>query len=192
MARINKNPLLDGVSGMIGETVVVRNWKDGRKTMSNKPPPRDPKRIPPGQRKQMTRFQLAAKYAKLMMAKPEMKAWYAQGITPNKNAAFRVAHTDYLNPPKIHYIRARGYAGKAGDLITIKATDDFRVTEVKIIIYSSEGKKLESGNAINVHLKPFMWKYRTSSANPIVAGSMIKAVAFDMPGNKCEAFLNFD
>ena len=183
---------MKGVSGMIGRTVVARQWKDGRATLSNMPASRNRKRIPPGQRKQITRFQMAAKYAKLMMARPEMKAWYWQGITPNKNAAFRVAHTDFLVPPKIDYIRARGYTGKAGDLITIKATDDFRVTKVKVIIYSSEGKELERGDAVNVRLKPFMWRYKTTLTNPKVAGSMIKAFAFDMPGNKCELFLNFD
>lgn len=191
MARIKRNPLLDGVSGKVGP-VVLRNWKDGRRTLSNMPASRNRKRIPRGQRKQMTRFQMAARYAKLMMARPEMKAWYSQGITPNKNAAFRVAQTDYLISPKISYIRARGYKGKAGDLISIKATDDFRVTEVKVIIYSSEGRELERGDALNVHLKPFMWKYKTTVTNPKVAGSMIKVLAFDRPGNKDEKFLNFD
>jgi hypothetical protein len=191
MATIKDNPLLKGVRGRIGP-VVLRKWKDGRETLSNIPASRNRRRIPPGQKKQMTRFQMAAQYAKMMMARPEMKAWYSQGITPNKNAAFRVAHTDFLNSPKIDYIRARGYTGKAGDLITIKATDDFRVTEVKVIVYSSEGKVLERGNAVNVRLKPFMWKFRTTQMNPKVAGSMIKALAYDWPGNCCTEFLNFD
>ncbi len=181
---------MKGVSGAIGRTMVARQWKDGKITVSNMPASR--RRIPAGQQEQMNRFQSAVQYAKMMMGKPEMKAWYSQGITSNKNAAFRVAQTDFLNSPKIVYIRARGYTGKAGDLITIKATDDFRVTEVKVYIYNTEGKVLERGNAVNVRLKPFMWRYRSTLANPKVAGSMIKVLASDMPGNTCELFLNFD
>ena len=191
MARIKGNPMMKGVSGAIGKTVVARQWKDGRSTLSGMPGERDRKKIAPGQKEQMDRFKRAARYAKGMMARPEMKAWYAQGITTNKNAAYRVAHTDYLNPPKIHYVRARGYTGKVGDLVTVKATDDFRVTKVKVIMYASDGKVLEEGDAVNVRLKPFMWRYRTTVANPKIEGSMIKAIAFDMPENRCEAYFSF-
>ena len=108
MARYKSNPMMKGVSGAIGKTVVARQWKDGRSTLSNMPPPRNRRKIKPGQKKGMDLFKWASRYAKDMMEDPEMKALYSQGITTNKNAAFRVAHTDYLNPPVIHYVRARG------------------------------------------------------------------------------------
>ena len=126
------------------------------------------------------------------MRSQEIKALYAGGVTITKTAAFRVAMSDYLNPPKIHYIRARNYTGKAGDLITVKATDDFRVVRVEVKVYNCEGKVIEKGDAVNVKLKPFMWRYKTTLDNPKVAGSMIKARAFDRPGNEVEAVYNFD
>ena len=82
--------------------------------------------------------------------------------------------------------------GRPPDLVTINASDDFRVTEVKVFIYSSDGTEIERGNAVNAHLKPLIWKYKTTLKNPKVGGSMIKAIAFDMADNRCEAFLNFD
>ena len=184
--------MMKGVSGAIGKTVVARQWKDGRSTLSNMPPPRNRRKIPLVQKEQMKLFKDAARYATRMMSIPEKKALYAKGITTNKNAAYRVAHTDYLNPPVIHYVRARGYTGKAGDLVTVKATDDFRVAKVTVTMYGSDGKVLEKGDAVNVRLKPFMWRYRTTKANPKVEGSMIKAIAFDFPGNECEMNFSFD
>jgi hypothetical protein len=188
MANAKRNRLLKGVSGKFAGAVYRQYY--GATIMANMPSSR--REIPAGQQKQMDRFFDAARWAKAMMAIPGMKALYTKGITPKKNAAFRVAHTDFLNPPKIHYIRARGYTGAVGNLVSVKATDDFLVRAVKVTIYSADGKILESGDAENLRLKPFMWRYRATVPNPQVAGSMIKAVASDTPGNKCESFLNFD
>ncbi len=129
-------------------------------------------------------FKEATQYAKRQMANPETKAEYARGITEKNNAAFRVALRDYLNAPIVHYIKAPDYTGAIGNVISIKATDDFKVIAVRVTITDAAGKELESGIAIQNPRKKHMWKYATTVANANVAGTKISVVALDKPQNR--------
>ena len=133
-----------------------------------------------------SRFKEAIQYANQQMEIPEAKAEYAKRITSSKNNAHAVARADYLIAPVIHSIKIEGYTGKPGERITIKATDDFRVTAVKVSIISGDGSKLETGDAVRVRLKPNFWRYHTTKENSTVAGMVIKVYAYDRPGNRTE------
>jgi hypothetical protein len=137
-------------------------------------------------KQQNAKFKDAAKYAKAQMGNAASKAEYAKACTADKNTPYRVALTDYLTPPVIHYIRASGYDGTSGSVITIKATDDFRVVRVTVSIHDASGRWLENGDATCQRLKPWIWKYLTTVSNPKPEGTVIKVVAFDKPGNRVE------
>jgi hypothetical protein len=181
MSDFKNNPMTKGLSGKVGDTVVFRQWY-GRTLFCNAPGSRD--KIPASQQEQMSKFQRAVRYAKGQMAIPAMKAIYANGITPKKNNAYRVAVTDSLNPPVIHHIKSRAYSGKVGEVINIKATDDFRVTEVKVTIISGDGRELEKGVAERLRLKPDFWRYRTTVENAAVPGTVIRVKAYDYADNE--------
>jgi hypothetical protein len=189
MTKIRNNPLLHGASGKLGNTVVYKQWQ-GQVIMTNKPAKR--KVISEKQLAGSDRFRKATNYAKKVMAIPAEKAEYTKGITPEKNCASRVAVTDYLTTPIVHYIKPKGYSGTVGDIITIKATDDFKVTEVIVQILNSGGELLEKGNAIQNPRKRHMWKYTTTLANENVHGTIINVIACDKPGNRgmAELLLN--
>ena len=138
------------------------------------------------QKDQMDRFRQASQYAKSQTRNAADKAHYAKGICRQRPSAYNVALSDYLNAPVIHYIRPKLYTGDVGSLITIKATDDFRVERVHVTIHTPEGKLLESGDAERNKRKPFMWNYRATVKNAAVSGSVIKVIAEDRPGNKTE------
>lgn len=184
MARVINNPLLRGASGKLGETHVYKRLPNGMVVMANAPAAR--RSISEKQKANSERFKQAASYAKRQMADPDLKAEYKKGVTYNKSTPYRVALTDYLNAPVVHYIKAFGYTGAVSDLISIKATDDFRVTSVNVEIINSQGIVLEKGSAEKNPRKRHLWKYRTTVVNAQVAGTKIKVVAFDMPQNRTE------
>ena len=179
MARIRNVSILKGAASKRARAVVAKTWMD---LVTAKP--RKRKRSSDKQEENNQIFKEATQYAKIQMKNPEAKAAYAKGITPKKNAAFRVALSDYLNAPVVHYIKAPGYTGAIGDTISIKATDDFKVTAVHLSIISASGKLLERGDAVQQLRKRHMWKYATTVANPDAPGTKIKVIAYDRPRNE--------
>ena len=130
------------------------------------------------------RFANAHLWVDRLFFEPGMKELYSKGITENKNNARMVAVTDYMTPPKIHYISLKQHTGAIGDKIRIKATDDFQVTSVNVTITDKNGVQLETGAAIQYKRKPKMWVYELTVANPEVTGTVIEVFAMDRPENK--------
>jgi hypothetical protein len=130
------------------------------------------------------KFLKASKYAKAQLEDQAMKEVYQKGITPKKFNAYLVAVSDSLNAPKVNEIKAVDYEGSIGDIITIDATDDFKVTRVRVIILGSDGKKLERGEAVQDLKNDNVWRYTATATNPNVTGSIISVTAFDLPDNE--------
>jgi len=185
MPKFNKTNRSTDLSAMLSNSVVVTTWH-GRTMISKKPPPPKRSHNSPKQQESIDRFRAAHDYADQILKSDEKKAFYAKGINAQKTSAHTVAFQDYLNPPVVHYIRLYRYTGKAGDVITVKATDDFHVEAVKIEVFDRTGKSLESGKAERYRRKPSIWKYKTTVANKNFKGSTIQTTATDMPGNGCE------
>ena len=191
MPKFNKTNRSTDLSAMLSNSVVVTTWH-GRTVISKKPPPPRRKHNSPKQQESIDLFREAHDYADQTLKSDEKKAFYAKGINAQKTSAHTVAFQDYLNPPVVHHIRPYRYTGKAGDVITVKATDDFHVEAVKIEVFDRTGKLLESGNAERYRRKPFIWKYKTTVANENFKGSTIQATATDMPGNDCVMTARFE
>ena len=184
MAIVDNNPLLSKISGMLGDTVVFRMWR-GRMLMSNRPKKRE--KLSDKQKVTVDRFKLAARYAVTQMKDPAAKLDYGKGTNFQKHSAYLVALCDHMNPPKVHYIKADDYTGAVGETIAIKATDDFKVVRVKVSITDSDGVVLEQGDAVATVRKPWIWKYQTTVLNTMAKGTMIRATAYDKPGNRDSA-----
>jgi hypothetical protein len=133
---------------------------------------------------QKYRFTAASVWARDQMAIPAAKAAYAAAVTKSKPTPYRVAMTDYLSAPHVREIDVFDYHGAIGDLISVTAFDDFMVTRVEVIINDATGKVIEKGDATLDAEKVFTWFYKTGVANPVLAGTTIKAIAYDRPGNK--------
>ena len=179
MSKIDNNPLLKGARGMLGNTMYYREV-DGQIQMANKPKKR--KFFTPRQEAVQTEFLKARNYAKKQIGNDDFKKLYAEGITTKLKSAYAVAVSDYLNAPVIDLIDTTAYKGNPGDLIEVEARDDFRVTEVKVEVTDGDGNLIEAGSATPAEIKD-TWVYEATVANPSVAGTVIKAIAFDRPGN---------
>jgi len=77
-------------------------------------------------------------------------------------------------------IYADNYHGRAGDYLTIDATDDFKVISVQICIHDVNGHLIEQGEAI-MQINMGDWLYVVREANEPFAGSKITATASDLP-----------
>jgi len=67
---------------------------------------------------------------------------------------------------KVRVIDAVDYHRTIGDTITVKATDDFMVTKVKIVTTNAAGALIEEGEAGPDTLKVNLWGYKATAANP--------------------------
>lgn len=173
-----------GFSGMLGAEVTVRQV-DGKLVVASRP---KPKPTPSEQQLAVhARLREATKYARQQMAVTASQKLYATGITDKLRSAYVVAMNDYFHAPHVHAIDTEGYRGRIGDVITVKASDDFMVTKVKVKILDPAGVLIEEGDAGPDDSQVNLWAYPATVANPTLAGTTIRAIAYDRPGNTGKA-----
>ncbi|GAA4363212.1 hypothetical protein GCM10023185_31750 [Hymenobacter saemangeumensis] len=93
-----------------------------------------------------------------------------------------MAVRDTLNAPNIHDVDFSAYRGRIGDVLTIRATDDFAIARVHVRIQNTDGTLVEEGNA-TAQPDGFTYRYTATAANASLAGDKITVTAFDNPGN---------
>ena len=127
---------------------------------------------------------MATRYAKAIFrsADQSMAQAYASVRRPRQTIYSR-ALEDFMKAPVVETIHTQNYTGAVGDKIVTRATDDFRVTGVRVEIYTANGALLEAGNAFQ-NINGIDWGYTTTQANNIVVGTKIKVIATDVPGNE--------
>ena len=130
------------------------------------------------------RFQEALQYGRLVNSAPDVKALYMAGLTAKKRNAFLVAVSDFLNAPVSQILNPHFYRGAVGDVVTVKATDDFMVTRVFVEILGPGDVVIESGDASLDPTRVNQWVYKATVANATLAGTKLRATAYDRPGNE--------
>jgi hypothetical protein len=180
MAKANNNVILSHLSGTIGDQLTIRQIA-GTTIVSKAQKERKKK----GSEKQLnaqSHFKDATDVAKLLMRDPDIKALYQAAAGP-RQTAYNIAVGDAYSPPEITGVTTSQYLGKAGDKITVRAIDDFRVYQVVVSIYSAAGALIEQGPAIPAR-NGKDWIYAAIKENNGLKGTLIKAMAEDIPGNK--------
>ncbi|EKB58260.1 hypothetical protein [Bergeyella zoohelcum] len=113
-----------------------------------------------------------------------MKEWILNSYHLKEGLnSYNIAVADLMNAPKIEQIDLSAYTGQVGDLIKVKAYDDFAVKAVTVEIQNSEGTLVEKGNAIDNGLE---WIYTATVNNPNLSGYKIIVRATDNPNNLTE------
>lgn len=179
MAVVKDNIITDGLSGMLGGKIVFR--KMGDKTVVSTRPvntaaPTD------GQLAVRERFQEAVIYAKAAADDPATNAIYDPTAKKRKRTVYQVAVADFFKAPKINEVNLSDYKGQLGDVIMIRATDDFEVVKVEVEIVNPDGSVVETGLAVNQGNN--VWKYTATQENDDLNGDRISIRAYDRPGNE--------
>ena len=172
---------MKGASGMLGNTVVYREAKNGTLIMANRPKPsgyQTDKQI-----LTMLRFEEGVQYAKAQMADPTSKAEYAAAGASKGRSAHQTAMTDFLKKPRMIECNTDGYLGVIGNFIDIKAIDDFKIMSVNVKITNAAGTVLEQGTATPQGQTGFSYRYTTTVANANRVGTKIAVTLRDKPGN---------
>jgi hypothetical protein len=179
MAQSKDNILVKGLSGTIARLLTFRQ-RAGKTIVSKL---LRPSTATPSDKAAAVRakFTTSVAYAKAAVKDPAIKAGY-QAVAKDGQTAYNMALADAFQSPQISGIDAAAYHGAAGDAITVKATDDFKVAAVKVSIFSAAGALLEQGNTV-MQINEVDWLYTATQANAALAGSKITAEATDLPGN---------
>jgi len=175
MAQIDFNPMIDGMHGRLCRTVIR---KIRGKYYFHPKPVADPDREPtPAQLEFRRRFRLASDYAYYVQRTPELHDFYLPFAKTLDLRVRATAISDWFNPPKVESIDLSRYQGRTGDVIAIRATDEFGVIRVRVSIATADGQ-LEQGLAV---LTGDAWLY--TAQQPVPGGTAVKviATAFDRP-----------
>lgn len=166
-----KNIVIHGLSGKFGDDIVFRQYGD--KTIATKSPGKYP---PPtdAQQQHRSRFQQACFYWKGIKNNQQVldnyKAAAGEGQT-----AYNIALADFLQGPDIEEIDVSAYTGKPGQIIRIKATDDFKVIAVNVSICNADGTLVEEG--ASAEGDNGYWIYETQATNDSLDGDKITVTA---------------
>ncbi|MEO7990782.1 MAG: hypothetical protein ABI663_14635 [Chryseolinea sp.] len=181
MSKIDLSPLVNGMSGKAGNSVLRRI---GNRTILTSKPKARTSEPTAKEKAHQERFKRAAAYAKAKMADPLAKAEYQQvALQKELGNVFAIAVKDFLKPPTIDAIKTDMYTGKVNDMIIIRAFDDFKVVSVKVSIILPNGTAHENGSA-TYDASTLVWKYTATKANATLAGTKISVIAIDMPANE--------
>jgi hypothetical protein len=179
MATSKNNVLTHGLSGTIGDLLVFRN-KGNQVIVASRPKERSTE-YSESEKAHQQRFQRATIYGRTAVADPNLKADYIAAAKEGQTA-YNVAVADFFHAPDIDSIDISGYTGKVGEVIKIKVTDDFKVSEVKVSIYNADGTEVEHGTAVQSNFSE--WVFTAQVANASVEGDRIEVKAYDLPGNE--------
>lgn len=184
MTIVKENFMTTGLSGKYDDKVVFRQWK-GRTIFAK--PPRKQEKPTANQLSRKEIFLKAVDYASVALTDPALKEAYRK-MAPLGLTAYNMAIADYLKSPTIHSIDNGGYSGEAGGLITVVAEDNCRVKSVTVRIALADGAVIEEGAAVQIG-GGRVWIYTTTANNSGLAGSVITAIATDVPNHHTIATL---
>lgn len=175
------NLLLKASSGSIGKIMTITKKKSGAMQIGKH---RGSSSVPPTDKQLeiQSKFKEAIIYGKAVMADPALKALYAAAVKGDQTA-YNLAVRDAFKAPEITLIRTDLYSGLIGSTILVRAVDDFKVTSVRVAIYSNAGDLIEQGDAV-LQQNGLDWLYMVTVVNNAVQGCRVRGVAKDTPGNE--------
>lgn len=178
MAKVGKNIIIEGLSGSLGDQLVVKIGKGGQTIISTTPKFPEGRQFTQAQTAQQERFGEAVAYAKTASKNEPAYVEKAAGST---QTAFNVAMADFLHPPEIVEVDMSGYTGKVGETIRARVKDDVKVKEVKVVVASEQDELIEQGVAVPGD--GLWWNYVTT-ANATSGNVKVIVHAWDLPGHQ--------
>jgi hypothetical protein len=176
MAKIELNSALKSIRGTMDNWVYRRNG-DGlliaRRPINTKPPTA-------AQLSVREQFKAAAAYARSVGQDAIQGPRYAAAARSKGMRAFAFALADFLNEPQVLAIDTSAYHGAVGGLIKVRATDDFEVMGVTVVVKDGEGAVIQQGAAV---LVDGVWQYATTVGIAVGEELTIQAIATDRPGH---------
>ena len=178
MAKVSNNIFVRGLSGNLGNQFVVKTDKSGRTVVSNKASFDNDREPSQAQSIQRQAFREAVAYAK----DKKGEEIYIARANGGSRSPYNIAVADWFNRPEILEVDMSKWTNGSGGLIRVRAQDDVKVQQVRVMITDETGALLEEGEAQEVGA--LWWEYNTSLA----AGDnqQVTISASDLPGHVAE------
>lgn len=178
MAKVRNNIVMQGLSGLLGNQLLIRQDKAGRTIIGARPKYNVNRVLSETQKQHHHNFREAVAYAQSARS----TAVYIDKAEGTPMNPYNVALADWFHAPEILEIDLGSWSGQPNQIIRIKALDDVLVTRVDVHIHDSAGAALEQGSATQVD--SMWWQYTTRATG---SGSLtVLAAAQDMPGHVTE------
>jgi len=186
MAIADRNVLTRYYRGKVGDLIyrIV-----GGKTVVSRLPDYSERKWTKAQKANRRRFRKAMDYARDVLKDPVMVLFYKKKIRRKNQSVWNMAVSDYMKKPELAFIDGGRYNGAKGDLITMAAKDNHRMTEVIVGIVDAQGYRVECGKAEYVPGQ-FRWVYRAVENNACIEGGRIAVRAIDFNGRIVQEVLN--
>ena len=179
MAQVKFNPALEYFVGQVGE--LIYKTRNGRRYVSRKPDYTH-LQFNDAQKFNQQRFGRATRYAKEVMADPRARTPYEAAAKEKGASVQNLIVADYMGVPSVDEIDMREYNGQAGGKILIRASDDFEVKGVDVVISGPTGEEIEKGAAVRSPMGDYCWVYTATVTVP--APVRVEVTAADRPGNR--------
>ena len=187
MAKVKLNPALISMLGKVGNLVYKMRYGS---IYASRKPAAGTRHFNDAQRAVQRRFRAATDYGKALLADPVARSPYDVIARAKRKPVLSVMVADFLNAPVIDEIDLVGYDGQAGSTIRIRATDDFEVSLVEVLIYSASGERIEGGPATLRSGNSPCWVYKATTSVPPGTRVRVEATARDRPGNRTTSVEN--
>lgn len=176
MAKVDKNIVIQGLSGSLGDQLVIHMGRGGQTIIRTKPRPSS-KEPTAAQQETRDRFREASAYAKAAGDEPV----YAEKAAGTVKTARNVAIADWFHPPEVVEIDLEGWTGGVGEKLRARARDDVQVETVRFVIATEEGTLVEEGPGVPTAAGVW-WEYETTVDHPGGKGQVL-VTASDLPGH---------
>lgn len=164
MAKVRKNPVIQGISGRIGN-LVFKQMRDGSTIVAAKQVLHN-KKWSEKQLAHQARMKEAAAYGREAQFHPV----YVALAEKSTLTAYNFAFGDRMNPPVIHAVE------RNGNVICVRASDDVMVVKVEVSILDGDGKPLMKAEATQTGEDA--WEFVTEMEGKV----MVKV--WDLAGNE--------
>ena len=154
MAKVKKNPVIQGISGKIGN-LVFKQLPDGSTIVTAKQVLHN-KKWSEGQVAHQARMREAAAYGREAQHHPVYVALAEKSTLTGYNWAFG----DRMKPPVIHKIE------RAEGLVRVRASDNVGVVRVEVQIFDESGTVQARGEAVQTSKE--VWEFATEQAGKVV------------------------
>lgn len=154
MASIPDNSFFKGVSGSLGQTVILKKY---RKRTILSAMPRKPRKRSAAQKANSEKFKLAAKACKSILRDPEIKNYFGRKAAERGQASpYIAALKDYLCDPAIFSKEYILEQARKPMVIDEPKNDGTMTMEIKVV--TANGDVIAQGFAVQIDTSN--WKYK--------------------------------
>lgn len=181
MASVKNNIFLRGLSGTVGKQFVIRKTRSGKTIIANVPTFEEDREFSEAQLAQQGKFGSAIVYAVQAQHDP----YYQEKAADSYLSAYNIAIRDFARKPEILDIDASCWDGQVGQKIYIRAKDDCKVVNVRLIIRpnSEDYDALDGGEAVQSETDGLLWIFTATKPVQVTPGMQLDAYAYDLPGH---------